>query len=157
MHHRPRRAEVDRAVARAALVEREAGLRERGAHAEAALGGAVVAVGHARSAARSARWPSAIRWRVIAKVGGAVVEADAGMPAHRIDAPGQHVGPPVAVEQPEQRGIVVQADEHERVDAVAHELLGDAHLGVEVVVVLGQHQRISLASSTACSALVVRA
>ena len=77
--------------------------------------------------------------------GGAVVEADAGMLAHRIDAPGQHVGPAVVLQQREQRRIVVQADEHEGVDAAAQQLLGDAQLGAEVVVVLGQHQRVAVA------------
>jgi hypothetical protein len=75
--------------------------------------------------------------------GGAVVEPDRRMPSRGIDAPGEHVRASVIVEQPEQRGIVVDAHERERVHAVANELLGDAHLRREVVVVRREHQRVA--------------
>ncbi len=38
---------------------------------------------------------------------------------------------------------MVEADEHERVDAVLHELLRDAHLGLQVVVMRREHERIA--------------
>ena len=76
---------------------------------------------------------------------GPIVEADARMLPHRIDAPRQHVRPSVVLEQGEQRRVVMQADEHQRIDAAAEELLGDAQFGLEVVVVLGHHQRVALA------------
>ena len=76
--------------------------------------------------------------------GGAVVEADAGVAPHRVDPPGQDVGPAVAFEQREQGRIVVEADEDEGVDAAADELLGGANLSLQVVVMLGKDERVTL-------------
>ena len=123
---------------RAALLELEAGLGQRGPHPGAALERPIVAVGHRAQEAEAAM---AERDQVLRHLEGrgAVVEADARMAPQRVDAPGQHVGPAVAFEQREEGRVVVQADEDERIDAVADQLLGDAHLGLEVVVVLGQH------------------
>ena len=100
----------------------EAGLRKRGAHAGAALARAVVAVGHR---AEQPEAPVAEPDQMTRHLEGRrpVVETDARMLAHRIDAPRQHVGPAVVFEQREQRRIVMQADEHERVDAVPDQLL----------------------------------
>ena len=97
---------------------------QRGAHAGAALERAVVAVDDGAQQAEAAM---AERDQVARHLEGrrAVVEADARMAPQRVDAPGQHVGPAVALEQREQRRVVVQADEHERIDAVADQLLGD--------------------------------
>ena len=75
--------------------------------------------------------------------GGAVVEADARVAAHRVDAPGEHVGPAVALQQREELRIVVDADEDIGVDAVVDHLLGDAQLGLQVVMVLGEHERVA--------------
>lgn len=75
---------------------------------------------------------------------GAIVEADAGVPLHGIDAPGQHVGPVVVAQQRKQSSIVVEADEHQRIDAVLYQLLGNAQLGIELVVMLCEHQRIAV-------------
>ena len=143
LHHRGRRGEVDRPVLSAALVELEAGLGQRGPHPGAALERAVIALG---DGAQQAETAMAERDQVPGHLEGrsAVVEADARVAPQRVDAPGQHVGPAVALEQGEEGRVVVQADEHERVDAVADQLLGDPHLGLEVVVVLGQHQGIAL-------------
>ena len=78
-----------------ALVEREPRLRQRGTNAGAALARAVVAFGGAlRSAEAAVAEPDQVpRHR---EVGGAVVEADARDAGASVDAPGQHVRPPVA-------------------------------------------------------------
>jgi hypothetical protein len=142
-HHGGRGAEVDRTVARAALVEREAGLRQRRAHAGSALGGSVVARGRGAEQTEAAM---AEGDQVARHLEGrrSVVEADARMAPHRVDAPGEHVRPAVALEQREQCRVVVQPDEDEGVDPVADQLLGDAQLRLQVVVVLGKHERVAL-------------
>jgi hypothetical protein len=72
-----------------------------------------------------------------------VVETDARVDAGRIDAPGQYIRTAVAIEQRKQRRIVIEPHEHERVDAVLHHLLRDSHLGRQIVVMRGQHERIA--------------
>ena len=81
-----------------------------------------------RSAGRSGDGRAPIRWRVISKVAARLSKPMLGCWRMRIDAPGQHVGPAVVLEQREQRGIVMEADEHEGVDAAPDQLLGDAQL-----------------------------
>jgi hypothetical protein len=77
---------------------------------------------------------------------GLVVEADARVAIHRVDAPGKHVRPSVVVEQREECRIMVEPDEHERIDPVLDQLAGDLHLRLQVVVLLGEHQRVAPAT-----------
>ncbi len=74
---------------------------------------------------------------------GLAVKSDAWMLAAAIDSPGQHVGPLEFVEQHEQLGVMVGADEHEGVDASLDQRLGEAQFRLQIVVVGGENQRIA--------------
>src|SRR3954466_5421109 len=103
------------------------------------------------------RCPMPMRWRALAEVatplpkpmpdademachrvgGGAVVEADARVRARAVDTPGQDIRTLELREEREELGLVVEPDEHQRVDAALEKLLRQPHLGFEVVVVRG--------------------
>ena len=130
-------------VLNAVLVERKTRLGKRRAHAGAALGCTIVALGNGAEQAK-APVPEPDQVPRHRECGGTIVEADAGVLAHGIDAPGQHVGPAVVGEERKQRGIVMQADEHDRIDAAPQQLRRDAQLLLQVVVMLGQHHRVAV-------------
>ena len=109
----------------AALVERKTRLGKRRAHTGAALGRTIVALGNGTEQPKTPM-PEPDQVPCHLKCGGTIVEADAGMLAHGIDAPGQHVGPAVVGEQRKQRGIVMQTNEHDRIDAAPQQLRRDA-------------------------------
>ena len=66
------------------------------------------------------------------------------MLAHRIDAPGQDVGPAIVGEQGKQSCVVMQPNEHDGIDTAAKQLFGDANLFLQVVVVFREHHRVAL-------------
>jgi hypothetical protein len=117
-------------------------LRERLSHAGGALAGTVVALvrrGDEAEAAMPER-DEMLRQRARRR---AVVEADAGVPVHPVDTPGQHVRPRELVEEREELRIVVEADEDDRVDAALEKPRRDPHLGREIVVMRREDERIA--------------
>ena len=97
-----------------------------------------------RSASRSAGGPSPSRWRVISNVAARLSKPMHG--CRRIGSTPQvsTYGRPSLSSSAKSAGSWYSPDEHERIHAMADQLLGHAHFRGKVVVVLGQHRRIAL-------------